>query len=115
MKKEIPANIIYEDDFCLAFKDINPVAKFHVLLIPKQKDNLDRLYNAEQKNQELLGHLMVKVAEIAKKNNLEDGYRIVINDGKYGGQTVSHLHIHIIGGQQMYWPPGTGKIENIKE
>ena len=98
IRKEIPAKVIYEDDLCLCFLDINPTAKFHALLVPKNKDNMDRLYNAEQKNEKVLGHMMVTVAQIAKQNNLGEGYRIVINDGKNGCQTIDHLHLHIIGG-----------------
>ena len=114
IRKEIPADIVYEDEHCLAFKDINPVSKFHILLIPKKKNGLDRLFNAEKKNEQVLGHLMLKAAEIARSSNLGEGFRIVINDGKFGGQTVDHLHLHIIGGQQLFWPPGTGKNEVLK-
>ncbi len=115
VRKEIPATIVYEDELCLAFKDINPVAPFHVILIPKKKDGMDRLVNAQEKNEKILGHLMVKVGEIVRSNGLaESGYRLVVNDGPHGGQTVAHLHLHIIGGAQMYWPPGTGKSELLK-
>ena len=114
VRKEIPATIIYEDDECLAFKDINPCAKFHAILIPKKKDGLDRLSNAEEKHKNILGHLMIKAGQIAKENDLEDGFRLVVNDGKTAGQTIWHLHLHIIGGQQLFWPPGTGKKEDIK-
>lgn len=115
INKTIPASIVYEDDLCLAFKDINPVAPFHVLLIPKVRDNLSRLSNAEEKNEKILGHLMIKAGEIAKANGLgENGFRLVVNDGPHAGQTVHHLHIHIIGGQQMFWPPGTGQEESKK-
>ena len=115
VRKEIPANIVFEDDLCLAFRDINPVAPFHVLLIPKIKDGMDRLIHATDKNEKVLGHLMLKAGEIARSNGLTDGgFRIVINDGPQGGQTVHHLHLHIIGGAQMYWPPGTGKSEGLK-
>jgi len=113
-RKEIPSSIIYEDDECMAFKDINPCAKFHAVLIPKKKDGLDRLLHAEDRHKAILGHLMVKAAQIARENGLEDGFRIVVNDGQHGGQTVWHLHLHIIGGQQLFWPPGTGKKENEK-
>lgn len=99
VSKEIPANIIYEDEFCLAFKDVNPVAQFHVLLIPKEKGNLNRLSNASEEDKELLGHLLHAVSLICKQENLSKGFRIVINDGEFGGQTIDHLHLHIIGGQ----------------
>ena len=115
IKKEIPADIVYEDDKCLAFKDINPVAQFHVLLIPKVRANLDRLSNATEDNSAILGHLMVTAAKIVKENGLADkGFRLVVNDGEHGAQTVFHLHLHILAGQQMIWPPGTGGIEKLK-
>lgn len=115
VSKTIPAKIVYEDDLCLAFHDVNPVANFHVILIPKVKDNLSRLINAEEKNEKILGHLMVKAAEIARKEGFgETGFRLVVNDGPNGGQTVHHLHLHILAGQQMYWPPGTGQSEHKK-
>ncbi len=107
VRKEIPCDLVYEDELCMAFKDINPVAKFHVLLIPKKKDGLVHLQDAQDKNKDILGHLMVVVSKIAQENNLQEGFRVVVNDGKFGGQTVDHLHLHIIGGQQLFWPPGT--------
>ena len=110
-QKKIDAKFVYEDDLCFAIDDINPVAKNHVLLIPKKLDGLDRLYHAEERHKEILGHLMVTVPKVAKAKGFgDDGYRIVINDGSHGGQTVMHLHIHIIGGQQLFWPPGTVDI-----
>lgn len=104
--KEIPADIIFEDDICLAFNDISPQAPTHILLIPKKEirsmNDIDK-----GSDQEILGHLMVKAHEIAQKEKLgEDGYRLVINTNEYGGQTVYHLHIHILGGRPMTWPPG---------
>jgi Diadenosine tetraphosphate (Ap4A) hydrolase and other HIT family hydrolases len=109
VKKEIPAKIAYEDDLCLAFHDINPQAPVHLLLIPKNRDGLSQLSKAEDKHKELLGHMMVTVAKIAKQEGLEDGYRLVINDGLGAGQSVFHLHMHILGckGTQFTWPPGT--------
>ena len=102
--KEIPADIVYEDDLCIAFHDIQPQAPVHVLLIPKQEiENVDSLTQADQ---ELAGHLLVKVHEVAKLLKLEFGYRIVANCGQDGGQSVDHLHFHILGGRQMKWPPG---------
>ncbi|EAS04975.3 scavenger mRNA decapping enzyme carboxy-term-binding protein (macronuclear) [Tetrahymena thermophila SB210] len=115
IKKEIPAQIVYEDDKCLAFKDVSPQAPVHILLIPKVKDGLTQLQKAEERHKDILGHLMLKVAEIAQQNNLQEGYRVVINDGKLGCQSVYHLHLHILGGTQMGWPPGVlGKSETIK-
>ena len=108
ISKAIPADIVYEDELCLAFRDIHPVARVHVLLIPKKKDGLDRLVHAEERHREVLGHMMLKVGHIARLEGLaEDGYRLVVNDGNQAGQSVPHLHLHIIGGQQLFWPPGT--------
>ena len=107
VKKEIPADVIYEDDKCLAFRDINAVAKVHFLVIPKDRQGLTQLCMADDSHAALLGHLMVVAAKTAKQEGLAtDGYRVVINDGKHGCQSVYHLHIHVIGGQQLSWPPG---------
>jgi histidine triad (HIT) family protein len=104
LDKEIPAKIIYEDDLCLAFHDVNPQAPVHILVIPKTTE-MDRLSSATEKHQNLLGYLLLKAAEIAKKEKLSD-YRIVFNNGEGAGQTVFHLHLHILGGRPMAWPPG---------
>jgi diadenosine tetraphosphate (Ap4A) HIT family hydrolase len=109
LSKEIPATVVYEDDLVLAFKDINPQAPFHCLVIPKNRDGLTRLARAEDRHAAILGHMMVCVAKIAKDNNLEPGYRLVVNDGPMGCQEVLHLHLHILGGSQATWPPGTTK------
>jgi histidine triad (HIT) family protein len=102
--KEIPAKIAYEDDFCLAFHDVKPQAPTHVLLIPKQEvASLDHLTEGDQK---LLGHLLLVVPKLAKQLGLADGYRLVVNCGPNAGQTVDHLHLHILGGRAMSWPPG---------
>ena len=103
---EIPADIVFEDDLCLAFKDIQPQAPCHILLIPKKEiRSMNDIDPKEDK--EILGHLMVKAHEIAKQQNLgEEGYRLVINTNEKGGQTVYHLHIHILGGRSFVWPPG---------
>lgn len=103
-KGEIPSTKVYEDDLVLAFKDINPAAPVHVLLIPKDRDGLDRLSYAEERHKALLGHMMVTVPKVAKASGLGD-YRLVINDGARAGQTVFHLHMHILGGGQFTWPP----------
>ena len=104
INREIPADIVYEDDLCLAFRDINAQAPTHVLIIPKvQIDSLDGL-NSDHKH--LVGHLLLKVPEIAKSLGLTDGYRITVNCGEDGGQSVDHLHIHLLGGRKMNWPPG---------
>lgn len=104
INKEIPADIVYEDDLCLAFRDIQPQAPVHVLLIPKQQiENVDALTDTDHA---IAGHLLLKVHEVAKLLGLENGYRIVANCGKDGGQSVDHLHIHILGGRALQWPPG---------
>jgi len=104
VKGEIPCTKIFEDDRVLAFKDINPAAPVHVLLVPKNRDGLDRLIHAEEKHKDLLGHMMVTVPRVAKAAGL-DSYRLVINDGENAGQTVFHLHMHILGGAHLKWPP----------
>ena len=104
IRREIPANIIYEDELCLAFHDVNPQAPVHVLVIPKQA--IAKLSDAESKDHALLGHLLLTVKRVADQLNLAEGYRVVINTGEAGGQTVYHLHLHLLGGRPMAWPPG---------
>lgn len=105
IRREIPANIVYEDDLCLAFQDINPQAPTHVLVIPKQP--IPGLSDASPQDKELLGHLLLVVTEVARQLNLDEaGYRVVINTGYNGGQTVFHLHMHLLGGRLLQWPPG---------
>jgi histidine triad (HIT) family protein len=102
--KEVPAKIIYEDDLCLAFHDVNPQAPTHVLVVPKKEiESLDRL-GAE--DQMLLGHLLLVVRRLAEQLGLKGGYRVVANCGPDGGQSVEHLHFHLLGGRFMKWPPG---------
>ena len=103
INKEIPAEIVYEDEHCLAFKDINPQAPIHILLIPKKEISSSQEIKAE--DQKLMGHLMIKIPVIAKKLNLSS-YRLVVNTGDSAGQTVFHIHIHILGGRKLSWPPG---------
>lgn len=105
---EIPATIVKEDDTMMAFKDINPAAPAHVLVIPKDRNGLTRLSKATKEQSELLGRLMVVAGEIAADESLGfgDGARIVVNDGKSAGQEVFHLHIHVLGGREFTWPPG---------
>ena len=103
INKEIPADIVYEDDKCLAFKDLNPQAPVHILLIPKKE--IPSLAYLKEEDQDLMGYLMLKAVAIAKEQNLK-GYRVVINTNAEGGQTVYHIHIHILGGRNMNWPPG---------
>ena len=103
--REIPADIVFEDDQCLAFRDINPQAPTHVLLVPKRV--IQRLGASKCDDQALLGHLLVKAGELAQMLGLaESGFRVVINHGRDGGETVPHLHLHILGGRPMEWPPG---------
>eukprot|EP00347_Sterkiella_histriomuscorum_P017188 403350334 len=105
-RKEIPANIIYEDDIAMAFRDVAPITPTHFLVIPKNRNGLSQLRKATKAHIGLLGHLMWVVGHVAMQENLEEGYRVVINDGKQGCQSVYHLHIHVIGGKQLSWPPG---------
>ena len=102
--KEIPANIVFEDDVCLAFHDVAPQAPTHVLVIPKKP--LPNLAAAQADDQALLGHLLLVAKQIAGQLGLSNGYRTVINCGKDGGQSVDHLHIHVLGGRALHWPPG---------
>jgi len=103
--REIPADIVFEDDQCLALRDISPQAPVHILIIPKSP--LPRIGAAEAAHQSLLGHLLLTAADIARRENIAStGYRIVINNGPHGGETVPHLHIHLLGGRPLDWPPG---------
>jgi histidine triad (HIT) family protein len=104
IRREIPADIVYEDDLALAFKDIYPQAPVHILVIPKKP--IVKLADAEPEDQALLGHLLLTAQRVAAEAGLNNGYRLVINNGADGGQTVYHLHLHILGGRQMQWPPG---------
>ena len=97
ISKEIPASIIYEDELCLAFKDINPQAPTHFLVIPKVKDNLTGISAAMPRHKEILGHLMYVAQDQALKQGLRKGFRIIVNDGEDGQQSVFHLHLHVIG------------------
>src|SRR5271168_1453753 len=100
----IPANRVHEDERCIIFPDINPQAPTHLLIIPKQ--HIVSLATAVAKDTPLIGHLMAVAAEIARTYNLDAGYRVVVNTGGDGGQTVNHLHLHLLGGRRMKWPPG---------
>jgi len=102
--KSIPAKIAFEDDQCLAFHDIRPQAPTHVLIIPKKViRTLDDITEADQN---LLGHLTLVAVKLAKQLGLEKGYRLVVNCNEHGGQTVPHLHVHLLGGRELAWPPG---------
>jgi histidine triad (HIT) family protein len=104
IRKEIPADIVYEDNLALAFRDVNPQAPVHILVIPKQA--IAKLADAESKDHALMGHLLLTAKRVAEQEGLTNGYRLVINTGPDGGQTVYHLHLHILGGRPLQWPPG---------
>jgi histidine triad (HIT) family protein len=103
--REIPADVVYEDDLCLAFRDVSPQAPVHVLVIPKQEiKSVDAI---EEADAALLGHLWLVISKLARELGVaDDGYRVVTNCGKLGGQSVDHLHFHILGGRRLDWPPG---------
>jgi histidine triad (HIT) family protein len=102
--REIPADILHEDEHCIAIRDIDPQAPTHFLVIPKQV--IPRIGEAGQEDQAVLGHLLLVAGKIARSEGLEKGFRVVLNNGSEGGETVPHLHIHVLGGRQMSWPPG---------
>ncbi|XP_067143023.1 adenosine 5'-monophosphoramidase HINT1 [Centruroides vittatus] len=104
LRKEIPCNFIYEDEKCVAFHDINAQAPVHFLVIPKKA--IPQLSKCEEEDEQLLGHMMLVAKKVAKEQNLNKGFRLVINDGPEGCQSVYHLHMHVLGGRQMGWPPG---------
>eukprot|EP00794_Sanderia_malayensis_P019481 gene19481-21405_t len=105
LRKEIKADIVHEDDKCISFHDVNPVAPKHLLVIPKKE--ISQLSKAEEDDTHLLGHLLLVAKKVAQEQGLDKtGYRLVINDGRDGAQSVYHLHIHILGGRLMNWPPG---------
>jgi histidine triad (HIT) family protein len=105
--REVPADIVHEDDLCLAFHDISPQAPTHILVIPKKV--IPRVGEAVQEDRDVLGHLLLTAGRIATDlgvNSTDEGFRLVINNGKNGGEAVPHLHIHLLSGRQMQWPPG---------
>ena len=102
--KEIPADILYEDHLCLAFRDIAPQAPTHVLVIPKKE--IAAVATIADEDQALIGHMYLVIRNIANQLGLENGYRVVANCGADGGQAVDHLHFHLLGGRQLRWPPG---------
>lgn len=104
MRKEIPCEFIYEDDDCVAFHDVSPQAPVHFLVIPKK--SITQLSKASAEDEKLLGHLLLAGKKVAENLGLSDGYRVVINDGKLGCQSVYHLHLHFLGKRQLNWPPG---------
>lgn len=103
--EEIPSTIVYKDDLCVCFKDIQPQAPVHLLLVPRKP--IPRIELATEDDAEILSHLLLKAGDIARQEGIDrDGFRLVINNGKNGGEAVPHLHIHILGGRPMLWPPG---------
>lgn len=101
---EIPAKIVHDDDLCLAFVDVAPQAPTHVIVIPKKE--IPSLNEVADEDAALVGHLIVTIRKLAAQLKLDDGYRVVVNCGPYGGQTVDHLHFHLLGGRPLMWPPG---------
>ena len=104
INREIPANIIHEDDLCLAFRDVNPQAPVHILIIPRKP--LPMLADATAADRDLLGHLLLTANRIANAEGIGDAYRLIVNNGAGAGQSVFHLHVHILGGRSFTWPPG---------
>lgn len=103
--RQIPADIVFEDDLCLAFRDISPKAPVHILVVPKRV--IPRVAESVPGDREVLGHLLFTAGHIAKSEGLADsGFRLVINNGPDGGETVPHLHVHLLGGRPLAWPPG---------
>lgn len=101
---EIPAKIVYQDDQCLAFHDIAPQAPTHVIVIPKKE--IPSLAELSDDDAALMGHLVMTISKLAEELKLDDGYRVVVNCGAHAGQSVDHLHFHLLGGRPMKWPPG---------
>ena len=102
---EIPGKIVFEDDQCFAIEDINPQAPVHVLIIPNKE--IAKVSDSEESDKKLLGHLLLVSKKIADKYNLNDNYRLVINNGADAGQSVFHIHVHLLGGRGLTWPPGS--------
>jgi histidine triad (HIT) family protein len=102
--REIPADIVYEDEVCLAFRDISPKAPTHILVIPKKP--IVSLADLTPQDEAIVGRCVIVASQVAKEQNLDNGYRLVVNCGNDGGQEVPHLHFHLLGGRKMTWPPG---------
>ena len=101
---EIDSKVVYEDDMIFAFEDSNPQAPTHVLFIPKK--HISHIDEISEQDKELIGHIFLKISEISKKLNLEKGFRVVVNNKEDGGQSVDHVHFHLLGGRSLQWPPG---------
>jgi histidine triad (HIT) family protein len=105
LEKKVPATVVYEDEHALAFRDIRPVAPTHVLVIPKK--HIAAIHDLEPADAAVLGNVFVAARKVAEQENLvEDGFRLVVNDGDAAGQTVHHIHVHVLGGRDLTWPPG---------
>lgn len=102
--REIPAEVVHEDDRCMAFRDVDPQAPVHVLVIPKKE--IAAVNALQDDDAALMGHLWMVIRDLARQLNVEDGYRVVVNNGATAGQSVDHLHFHLLGGRPMQWPPG---------
>jgi len=104
IEREIPADIVYEDERCLAFRDVNPQAPVHILVVPKKA--VPKLTDAGDADRDLLGHLLLTANRIAEQEGISDAFRLVVNNGEKAGQTVFHLHVHLLAGRSFSWPPG---------
>lgn len=104
IEREIPADIVYEDERCLAFRDVNPQAPVHILVVPKKA--VPRLSDAGDADRDMLGHLLLAATRVAEQEGIGDAFRLVINNGEKAGQTVFHLHVHLLAGRPFTWPPG---------
>ncbi len=102
--REIPAKLAHEDEHCIAFHDVAPQAPVHVLVVPKKL--IPRVGEASPEDQALLGHLLLTAGNLAQELDLAEGFRVVINNGAHGGESVPHLHVHLLGGRPLAWPPG---------
>lgn len=104
IQRDIPADIVYEDEVCVAFRDVNPQAPTHVLIVPRRP--LDRVAHATEEDQAMLGHLLLAAGKIAEQLDCRDAFRLVVNNGADAGQSVFHLHVHLLAGRAFGWPPG---------
>lgn len=104
INREIPAEIVYEDDQCVAFRDVNPQAPVHILLVPRMR--VAMLTGAGDRDRDMLGHLLLAANKVAREEGVEDAFRLVINNGAGAGQSVFHLHVHLLAGRSFTWPPG---------
>lgn len=104
IQRDIPADIVYEDEVCVAFRDVNPQAPTHVLIVPRRP--LDRVANATEEDQTMLGHLLLAAGKVAEQLGCRDAFRLVVNNGADAGQSVFHLHVHLLAGRAFGWPPG---------